>query len=393
MTKKKVYLAARSLTQCAHAKHQTYGMPERVYSSGHPVYEIMHIDRRVARISSTGHCKVYYKSFMPYNLYLEEFDDVDMLVNNITNFNYWCATRVLTLDRKYAKEILNSIGVSQAVTDKERAKIALSYRCTSLTDVFWVRLKGEKVSFNEVNLYENHLDNTFIDIALRGNQYTVQNESLARDLSTNGCFPKAWQRVDSGFRLLKDGDSDAVERELLASQICRCFDVSQVLYERDYFDGEKVTVSNCITSREYSIVSMEAFEIYSLNHNREVKKYILALDKRNYYMMNIIDYLIGNTDRHWGNWGVLVNNSNNKPVRLYDLMDFNQSFKSYNNMDGSNCQTMFGKQLTQKEAAVFAVGKIGLNQIKEVNKKIFVELPQFYDMFCKRLELLKSIGN
>lgn len=248
---------------------------KRVSPSGYSVYEIMHMDRRVARISRTGQCKVYYKSFMPYNLYLEESDDIDTLVNNLTNFNYWCATRVLTLDRKYAKEILNSIGVSQAVTDKERAKIALSYRCTSLTDVFWVRLKGERVSFDEVNLYENHLDNTFIDIALRGNQYTVQNEFLARDLSTNGCFPKAWQRVDRGFRLLKDGDSDAVERELLASQISRCFDVSQVFYERDYFDGEKVSVSNSITSREYSIVSMEAFEIYSLNHNREVKSIFL----------------------------------------------------------------------------------------------------------------------
>lgn len=29
-------------------------------------------------------------------------------------------------------------------------------------------------------------------------------------------------------------------------------------------------------------------------------------------MMNIVDYLIGNTDRHWGNWGFLVNNANNK---------------------------------------------------------------------------------
>ena len=96
---------------------------------------------------------------MPYNLYLEEEEDVDTLVNNITNFNYWCATRVLTLDRKYAKEILNSIGMNQAVTDKDRAKVALSYRCTSLTDVFWVRNKGEKITFSEVNLYDNHLEN------------------------------------------------------------------------------------------------------------------------------------------------------------------------------------------------------------------------------------------
>ena len=55
----------------------------------------------------SGRCKIYYKSFMPYNLYLEEEEDIDTLVNNITNFYYWCATRVLTLDRKYAKEILN----------------------------------------------------------------------------------------------------------------------------------------------------------------------------------------------------------------------------------------------------------------------------------------------
>ncbi len=355
------------------------------------VYEIMHMDRRVARISDSGQCKIYYKSFMPYNLYLEESDDIETLVNNITNFNYWCATRVLTLDRKYAKEILNSIGMLQAVTDKERAKIALSYRCASLTDVFWVKMRREKILFSEVNLYENHLDNTFIDIALRGRQYTVQNEYLARDLSTGGCFPKAWKRIQDGFSLLKDGGADAVERELLASQICRCFDVSQVLYERDYFDGEKVSVSSNITSREYSIVSMESFEVYAVNHGKNTKKYILSLDKHNYHMMNIIDYLIGNTDRHWGNWGLLVCNSNNKPVRLYDLMDFNQAFNSYDNMEGSNCQTMFGEHLNQKEAAIKSVKRIGLNQIREVDKGVFNGLPQFYEMFCKRLKLLKSI--
>ena len=32
------------------------------------------------------------------------------MVNNLTNFYFWCASRVLTLDRQYAKEILNSIG-------------------------------------------------------------------------------------------------------------------------------------------------------------------------------------------------------------------------------------------------------------------------------------------
>ena len=119
------------------------------------VLEIMHKNRRVAKIDMSGRCKIYYKSFMPYNLYLEEEEDIDTLVNNITNFYYWCATRVLTLDRKYAK-----------------------------------------------------------------------------DLSTNGVFPKAWKRTGKGFSLLKDGGQDAVERELLASRICQCFKVNQVIYDR-----------------------------------------------------------------------------------------------------------------------------------------------------------------
>lgn len=46
--------------------------------------------------------------------------------------------------------------------------------------------------------------------------------------------------------------------------------------------------------------------------------------------------------------------------------------------------------MTQKEAALQAVKEIGLNQIREVEEKYFHELPQYYDMFNKRLQLLKT---
>ena len=107
-------------------------------------------------------------------------------------------------------------------------------------------------------------------------------------------------------------------------------------------------------------------------------------------MMNIVDYLVGNTDRHWGNWGVFVRNSNNKPVCLHPLMDFNQAFRAYNSLDGANCQTCFHKHLTQKAAALQAVKAVGLNQIRNVEKDVFCHLPQYYPMFCQRLALLKD---
>lgn len=355
-------------------------------------YEIMHMDRRVASIDSNGRCKIYYPSFMPFNLFFESRTEVDALVNNLTNFQYWCATRVLTLDRQYAKEILNSLGLKQAMNDRDRAKIALTYRCLSLTDVYWVRIKGEKVQFAEVNLYENHLDNTFIDISLKGRQYTANNETLARDLSTNGVFPKAWRRTDHGFQLLKDGGDEAVAREILASRISRCFDVDQVLYEIGYFSDMPVSVSNILTSVEYSIAPMSSLELFLINKNRDIKKFVLKLDAKNYHMMNIIDYLVGNTDRHWGNWGVLVDNKSNRPVKLHPLMDFNQAFMRYEDAEGANCQTCFGRKLTQKEAAIEGVKAVGLNQLRDIDMGLFEGCPELASVFEARYNALRTVA-
>lgn len=92
----------------------------------------------------------------------------------------------------------------------------------------------------------------------------------------------------------------------------------------------------------------KAFEVYCMNKEKDVKKYILNLDKRAYYMMNIVDYLIGNTDRHWGNWGVLVKNSTNKPVSLHKLMDFNQAFHAYDTLEGSKLSDFIWKPCNTK---------------------------------------------
>lgn len=173
-------------------------------------YEILHGEKLIASITLQGECEIYEDRFMPCNLYLEETDELDQRVDNVTNFYYWCATRVLTLDRKYAKEILNSMGMGQAVTDRERARVALSYHCLSLTDIYWVREAGEQITFAKNNLFEHHLSNAFVDVALRGRQKTVQDAHLlAGDTSTNGCFPKAWVREADGVYLLKDGDQEA----------------------------------------------------------------------------------------------------------------------------------------------------------------------------------------
>lgn len=354
------------------------------------IWCIMHGKNKVASLCKNGLCKISLPDFMPYNLYLEESDDIDARVNNLNNFHYWCATRVLSLDRKYAKEILNSIGAKQATTDRDRAEIALSYHCLSLSDIFWVCHEGENLDFAEINLFENHLDNAFVDVALRGKQMTVQNSSLiADDVSTVGCFPKAWIRKDGGIYLLKDGGEEFVRNEITASRICSHFKCNQVIYDEYEFDGQPVSCSRLSTSLRYANVSMAAYTIYCANNDRDEIQSITELDLHGYCMMNILDYLIGNTDRHWENWGVMVDNETNKPIRLYDLMDFNQAFSSYSDIDGANCLT--AKGLNQREAAQQAAKKIGLNQTAPIDESIFGGDTKKLDMFKKRLDILQSI--
>ncbi|MBQ6121251.1 MAG: hypothetical protein IJI59_05860 [Clostridia bacterium] len=369
-------------------------------------YAIMHIDRHVATIRGDGSCTIYFPRFMPYNLYLEkaEAGDMGVRMNNLNNFYYWCATRLLTLDRVYAKEILNSLGLRQAVTDKDRAEIAISYHALCLTDVYWVRGLRERITYAEINLYDHSLSDAFVDVALRGRSLTAQNAQTldkydsAGDLATAGVAPKAWVRRDGAFWLLKDGDPREVEAELTASRIARCFDVEQVFYEPEDYQGQRVSASRLATAKERSIVPMAFVEVYAANVERTAMDFVNRLDLRGYHMMNIVDYLVGNTDRHWGNWGFWVDNRDNRLTKLHPLMDFNKAFHAYDSVDGARCLTT-KESMSQKDAAVMAVKAVGLNLVKPLPG----DLPSLFRranatfgtrldaMFKARLDLLNRV--
>ena len=365
-----------------------------VMSKGWKYFDIMHMDRRVARIYENGKCTVNYPSFMPYNLYLEKGNDTDTCINNLSNFYYWCASRILTLDRKYAKEILNSIGAIQVYTDRERAAIAISYRALSLMDVYWIRAKDDDKTFAQISLYNHSLSDAFVDVSLKGKNLTLENaefiktQDQAGDIGTPGVAPKAWIRENGVFYLLKDGEERDVGAEILASKIIDCFEINHVSYAESEFKGTRVSKCEIITSEEQSIVSSEYVDIYCNNHDINKMDFVLKKDSYSYYMMNIVDYLVGNVDRHWGNWGFTVDNKTNKIGKLYPLMDFNKAFLSYETTDGALCQTT-ERRISQKQAAIEAVQKIGLNRLKEIDRNWFPD-KAMADMFFERLNILSN---
>ena len=242
---------------------------------------------------------------------------------------------------------MNSIGAKQAVTDRDRAMIAISYHCLSLTDVYWVKLDREDISFDKLSLFRNSLSGAFADVSLRGKQLTIQNTQLLKpedvygDVSTSGVAPKAWIRDNEAFYLLKDGDARDVQAELLASRIVCCFDVRCVKYEPSTYDGVEVSKSRIITSEDESLVSMEYIDIYCVNHGLDRDAFVLRKDAYSYHMMNLVDYLVGNTDRHWGNWGFLVDNRTNKLRGLNQIAEVDPSW-----FEDADVRDMFFRRLT-----------------------------------------------
>ena len=86
----------------------------------------------------------------------------------------------------------------------------------------------------------------------------------------------------------------------------------------------------------------------------------------------------------------MVDNTTNKPISLYPIMDFNMSFQTYDTLDGANCLTVGARKLSQREAAIEAVKVIGLRQISDIHLSIFAGEEQKKEMFQRRLAELKK---
>ena len=74
---------------------------------------------------------------------------------------------------------------------------------------------------------------------------------------------------------------------------------------------------------------------------------------------------------------------------MHPLMEFNQSFHSYDNIEGANCQTVLPRIMTQREAAVEAVKHVGVNQMGTIDPAWFTGRVAEYEMLMRRLEELK----
>lgn len=317
--------------------------------------EVLKINR------GNGAVDIFEEGLIPFDLYIESGINADRFNNRIT-FDWWCAHRILTLDREYSKELLNSCGLKQSNTDKDKADIALQYMCLSLKDFYWVKEVGTDCTWESVNLFDNSLSNAVVDIALKGKNLTITNRKLIdSDLTTDGVFPKAWYREKTTFYMYKGDKDDSVNKEVMASKLLQKLGFKVLNYDIAYFDGEIVAKSRCFTNKDTGYITAG-----DMNSNYDVDT-----SYKEYDIMQLCDYLVGNSDRHQDNWGYLFNDKR-KVTEFAPIFDFNHAFEAGENF-WCLPEQLFGRHITMLEIAREVVKKYSIKLSKLPDKDKYTQ--------------------
>ncbi len=300
------------------------------------IYDLKHYDLSLIRFSATEDtnspeikilwCNEDKKDLLPLDLELT--DD---------GLNKWLKHRTIPKNRAYVHNFLSKCGLN---INRPMSIIKVS-KGLSLNDCYWVVEEGFSGTYDKFNLYENRFSQVLALIAFTGYGSSIRT-SLAScpEFTTNGMLPKCWRRKDGKILLYKGGTNGATNKgnepysEYYAYQVAKALGVNAIEYGLSKWNGLVCSTCELFTSKEYSFMpvgrivtsgGMPAVRVYYESHGQD---FIDALNE-----MLVFDAIIMNTDRHFGNFGFIVENKTNKIIAAAPLFDHGNSLFNFAGKD------------------------------------------------------------
>lgn len=302
---------------------------------------------------------------------------------------YFLAMRTLTICRDNAKRILNLLGFPQSQDPYTRRDIALSCRAVSLQDNYWVKGVDENISWSDVNLRTNSLNQEIAQAALHGNSVTLKGKICTPELTTQGTFAKAWKRENEDLYLYKRGTTNGNEShiETEVSHLLDKLQIPHIEYLPANSQGEYCCKCRCMTTDKYSVLTALDFLDYCKASNIEPESEMFRYEPKLIYQMLIADYLFSNSDRHLKNWGFYYDCDTMEIKGCHPLFDHNKAFDEslMFNKSGGNSPVLTDK--TMLEAAGYGVSKLGFTLPQNISVSDFTDC-QHYRSFKFKAENL-----
>lgn len=245
----------------------------------------------------------------------------------------WIRHRTIPKNRAYVHALLAKCGLN---LNRPMSIIAVC-KGLSLNDSYWVVEEGFEGSFDKYNLYENRFSQILGLVAFTG--YGSSNRTSLEsspEFTTNGMLPKCWRRVNGKVLLYKGGTSGASNTgnepysEYYAAQVAQAMGIDAIEYGLSKWKGVLCSTCELFTSKDYAympighIVTEGGFAAVFDYYQQLGEAYVQALRD-----MLVFDAVVCNTDRHFGNFGLMIDNATNTIARPAPLFDHGNSLFNF----------------------------------------------------------------
>lgn len=299
-------------------------------------YELKHYDLSLVRFSATEDTNTPEIKILWVNENKKDLFPLDLELTN-DGLAKWLKHRTIPKNRAYVHNFLSKCGLN---INRPMTIIKVS-KGLSLNDCYWVVEEGFEGTYDKYNLYDNRFSQVLALIAFTGYGSSIRT-SLAScpEFTTNGMLPKCWRRKDGKILLYKGGTSGASNTgnepysEYYAAQVAKALGVNAIEYGLSQWKGELCSTCELFTSKDYSFLPVG--RIVTSGGMKAVKEYYETLGKNFVDALNdmlVLDAIIMNTDRHFGNFGFIVDNKTNKIVAPAPLFDHGNALLNFAGQD------------------------------------------------------------
>ena len=245
----------------------------------------------------------------------------------------WLEKRTIPRNRAYVSNFLARLGLNE----KDTKGIIDICQGLSLNDCYWIVQENCKDKFADKNLYTNSFNTNIASIAFTGyGSYTRSSFRSSPEFTTNGMLAKSWRRIKGKVLLYKSGTEGFANSglepysEYYASQVAKTMELHNVEYGLSKWKGKLCSTCELFTSLDKSFIPIG--RLVKTGGIEAVRSYYQSLGE-NFYQefidMLVFDAVILNEDRHFGNFGLLIDNQTNKIIAPAPIFDNGLSLLCY----------------------------------------------------------------
>ena len=251
---------------------------------------------------------------------------------NIAMFRRWFKGRSIPASRAGFQQTLNNLEHQYGIITSSSELVLRCYGL-SLSDQYWVQPKNSGLNWNHINFYTNYFSDD-IGKLLVGQQTSKRKIDLCSPNNTSdGWLPKKWV-VINGERFLMKGSKKPYQQEpfneVIASLLCTAMNINHVPYKIFKQDDNFYSLCPNMTTEQIELVP--AYYI-SLTKQRQANvsfydHFLTCCDtlkipnaRLSVNQMILLDYLMVNTDRHFGNFGALRNSETLEWIGIAPIFD------------------------------------------------------------------------